>query len=293
MKLSRLIFAAGLLLILAYPAVAAIKDTDLDGLSDRSEIDIYHTNPNLFDTDGDGASDGQEILDGTNPLDPKSSRIASLVAPDRGMLPDRTKYAWYVGRTAGILAFVLLTIVVVHGLVISSRAFFRTYSPAVALEVHRFLSWTALAMVGLHIGALTFDGFFKLTWFEAVVPFSMHRPFRTVLGFDTGLAAAIGSVALYLIIVLILTSEFRAKMSSKVWRTIHYSSFASYGLFVAHGFMSGTDSREWWMRDVYIGSVSIVAVMILIRLFFRNRLQRIRAKQLSQQATDIPPVPAA
>lgn len=264
----------------ALPAVAAVKDTDLDGLTDGSEVSIYHTDPLVFDTDGDGVGDGQEVIDKTDPLDKASSRTAELLASDQGLVSDPTKYAWSVGRAAGILSFILLTVVVVHGLVISSRAFFRVYSPPVALEVHRFLSWMALVVVGIHVGALTFDQYFKLTWFEALVPFSLSRPFHTVLGFDTGLATALGSVAFYLILILILTSEFRSRMPQKVWRTIHYTSFGAYGLFVAHGYMSGTDSQEGWMQGIYIGSVAIVGVLVVIRLVFRNRLQRLRAKMV-------------
>lgn len=53
-------------------ATAAL-DSDGDGLSNADEINIYGTDPNKFDTDGDGVGDGQEVFNGTNPLDPSSS----------------------------------------------------------------------------------------------------------------------------------------------------------------------------------------------------------------------------
>jgi len=43
-------------------------DTDGDGLSDRDEIAYYGTNPNSADTDGDGLSDSWELQYGFNPL---------------------------------------------------------------------------------------------------------------------------------------------------------------------------------------------------------------------------------
>ena len=44
------------------------KDTDLDGLTDDEELNVYGTDPLLADTDGDGAVDGWEIENGYNPL---------------------------------------------------------------------------------------------------------------------------------------------------------------------------------------------------------------------------------
>ena len=45
-------------------------DRDEDGLYDDDETDVYGTDPDDPDTDGDGADDGQEVYDGTDPLDP-------------------------------------------------------------------------------------------------------------------------------------------------------------------------------------------------------------------------------
>ncbi len=59
------------------PAHAAEIDTDGDGLPDRVEdangngvVDFGETDPNVPDTDGAGSNDGEEVADGTNPLDP-------------------------------------------------------------------------------------------------------------------------------------------------------------------------------------------------------------------------------
>lgn len=52
------------------PVPAERPDRDGDGLFDDDEVpDIYGTNPDVFDTDGDGVGDGEEDYNGTDPLD--------------------------------------------------------------------------------------------------------------------------------------------------------------------------------------------------------------------------------
>lgn len=46
-------------------------DTDSDGLTDREEINIYHTSPYLKDTDSDGIDDKEEIERGSDPNCPE------------------------------------------------------------------------------------------------------------------------------------------------------------------------------------------------------------------------------
>lgn len=281
----KMIFAVLTLGIFLIPvsASAVVKDSDADGLSDDGETSIYLTDPSAYDTDGDRVGDGEEVLDGTNPLDPESSRLASLSGESFGIFGDPEKSAWYVARATGILSFVLLTIVVVHGLIISSRAFIRRYPPAIALETHRFLSWAALATVILHFSSFFFDNFLRMSVPEVFIPFLLERDFRTALGFDIGKTTGVGIIAFYLIVILIFTSEFRSKMSAKLWRRIHYSSFIAYPLFLLHGILSGTDTREWWMQAIYIVSGAVVSTLILIRIMFRNILPKIRAWKASRE----------
>lgn len=54
-------------------------DTDGDGLSDGDEVNVYGTDPLNPDTDGDGFGDFQEVVHGSDPLDP-----ASVPTADRG-----------------------------------------------------------------------------------------------------------------------------------------------------------------------------------------------------------------
>ena len=59
-------------------------DTDGDGLTDGDEVLVYRTNPVLPDTDSDGYNDLLEILQGSDPRDPKSPDAGGTPPPAPG-----------------------------------------------------------------------------------------------------------------------------------------------------------------------------------------------------------------
>src|SRR3989344_4759015 len=60
-----------ILIMLIGPGIAqeVIPDTDQDGISDADETNLYQTDSNNVDSDGDGLNDNDEIKIGTNPND--------------------------------------------------------------------------------------------------------------------------------------------------------------------------------------------------------------------------------
>ncbi len=190
-----------------------------------------------------------------------------------------SRFPWYLSRASGILAFALLTLSTAWGLVMSSRAFPKIVRGADAYEWHRSLSFASLSAVILHFGSLFFDPFVQLTLSDAFIPFFFARDgLVSVSGFDMRMPVAFGVVSFYLIVILVLTAEFRAKLPPRAWRVIHYASFAAYPLFLAHGFMSGTDSGEGWMRAIYASSAVLVGCLVLCRIWFRNILPLLRRR---------------
>ena len=259
--------------VFTLPASAAVKDSDADGLTDQAESEIYLTNPKEADTDIDGVDDGTEILNETNPLKAEVST-------------DNSKLAWQIGRASGILAFILLTIVVVNGLLMTTRMLFRIVPPAFNYETHRFLSWMAVLAVVGHFASFTLDEFLKLTLGESLIPFFLVRDFPSRLGFSLTWTVGIGVIAFYGILALVITSELRRfGFPVKKWRALHYTSFLAYILFLVHGITAGTDSREWWMIWMY--SLSGVLVIGLTGLRIYTAVQKKRA------ATAKSPIPPA
>jgi predicted ferric reductase len=265
---SLLFLSLALGLGIASTSFAAVKDTDTDGLTDGAEHTLYHTDATKPDTDGDGIADGQEVLAQTNPLAQDTVTVTQKATP----------WAWYFGRSSGILAFILLTIVVINGLLISTRLVFHFLPPALNYEMHRFLAWMALLTVIGHFTSFTFDSYFHLTFLEGLVPFMAQRNFTSAIGANIGIAVGLGTLGFYIILSQIITSELKNKIvSQKTWRKLHYLSFVGYLLFLFHGIAAGTDSQTWWMIFLYslsgalVGTLTFLRILASVRKIHANR----------------------
>jgi hypothetical protein len=72
------------------------SDRDGDGLFDDDEVQVYGTNPDVYDTDGDGFGDGEEVYYGSNPVAADSytgvvgdgNDVGLGANPDEGLLLD-------------------------------------------------------------------------------------------------------------------------------------------------------------------------------------------------------------
>ncbi len=76
------------MIFMLFPAVSlAALDSDNDGLTDDEEMNVYHTDFQNPDTDGDGFLDGAEVKNGYSPLVPQKKMIEADA--DKDGLPDR------------------------------------------------------------------------------------------------------------------------------------------------------------------------------------------------------------
>lgn len=84
------------------------------------------------------------------------------------------------------------------------------------LQLHKFTGYTAAITILVHILLLPLDPASKFTWGDLLLPaWTEHQP----------LANTFGSVALYLIGVVIISSYFKSGMKYSTWRTLHYLSY--------------------------------------------------------------------
>ncbi len=163
---------------------------------------------------------------------------------------------WFLNRGSGLVLLALLTVVTVLG-VWSLRAEAGGRVPGfVAQSIHRNLALVALGLIVGHVASAVVDEYVDIRWWQAFAPWALrYRP--------TWLA--LGTVALDLVVVVVVTSLMRDRLGRRVWRAVHLTTYAAWAAGVVHGLGIGTDTGETWARSVYVASAAMVVGSLLLR----------------------------
>lgn len=164
---------------------------------------------------------------------------------------------WYATRGTGVVALVLLTAGVLLGVLTSTRWTSPRWPRFVVSGLHRNLTLLALAFVVVHVVTTVLDGYAPIGLRDAVLPFaSRYRP--VWLG--------LGAVAFDLLLALILTSLFRARIGLRSWKLVHWLAYAAWPVALVHAFGTGSDARTGWFGLVAIGSAAAVVLAVVWRV---------------------------
>jgi len=132
----------------------------------------------------------------------------------------------------------------------------RRVSRASATTVHQFLSTAGLALLVVHLGGLLVDSFMPFGLADLTIPFaSTYRP----------LAIAIGVVAMYAMVAVIVLSWLRKRIGTVWWRRSHLLAVPTFAMSALHGLLAGSDSSRaamWWL---YLGTSLTVVFLVIVR----------------------------
>ncbi len=158
---------------------------------------------------------------------------------------DSVQSMWYITRSAGIVAYLVLWLSVAWGLAVSSRILDALLHRSFTYEFHQFLSLLAIGFIALHIIVLYFDRYLPYSLSQILVPFL--SPYRPVW-------VGVGVIALYLTLLVTVTFYMRSRIGMKAFRSIHVLSLVAYLATAVHGLMSGTDSSLPAVAFMYIST---------------------------------------
>lgn len=161
---------------------------------------------------------------------------------------------WWLTRSAGLVALLLLTASVVLGVSATRGTPSRR---ALVQGVHRWVSGLAVGLVVAHVVTSVADGYVPLSWVDAFVPFRAgYRP----------LWLGIGTLAVDLLLAVLLTSLLRSRLQGRYWRRVHVLAYAAWPLSLVHGLGAGTDVRTATVRALTAGCVVAVLLALVSRL---------------------------
>lgn len=194
---------------------------------------------------------------------------------------------WYATRAAGLMTWTTATASVVFGLLLSTR-FIKARTGPWFLDLHRFLGGISVVFLIAHLATLWADSYVEFGVSDLFVPGASEWKTEAI---------AWGIVSMYLIFAVEVSSLIRARLNSKVWRVIHFSSFAAMIAGSYHAYTAGSDvdNPVTWVIAGF-GSVLVFA-LISVRMKRQDpdevggdRLSDNRAilEEMRQRLADLP-----
>ncbi len=164
---------------------------------------------------------------------------------------------WYLTRSTGAVALLLLTLALALGVADIQRWTSPSWPRFVIDALHRNVSLLALAFLVLHILTSVLDSFAHISLIDAVVPFlGTYRP----------LWLGLGAVAFDLMLAVILTSLLRRRVGERAWRIAHWFVYACWPIALLHSLGTGSDVKSTWLLVLALACLALVVAAVLIRL---------------------------
>ncbi len=164
---------------------------------------------------------------------------------------------WYLARSSGMVAWIMLTASVAWGLMLSTRVMGSLRRPPWLLAMHRWLGAMSVLMTAGHLAALIADSTVQFGLGEILIP--MQSEWRPQ-------AVAWGVAAMYALVAVEVTSLLMRRLSKRLWRAIHLSSFGAFFAASMHAAAAGSDAASGWYRLTAVALVSVVLLLTSYRV---------------------------
>lgn len=165
---------------------------------------------------------------------------------------------WYLARSTGVVALVLLTVSVVLGILGAARFSVAPRWPRFAIDsLHRDVSLLVVVLIVLHVVTSVLDGFAPISLIDGLVPFrSPYRP----------LWLGLGALSFDLVLALVVTSLVRRRLGYQTWRAVHWLAYVSWPIAILHGLGTGTDVKAAWSIALTVACLAAVLAALVVRL---------------------------
>ncbi|MEI8308836.1 MAG: hypothetical protein WCF99_17370 [Chloroflexales bacterium] len=184
------------------------------------------------------------------------------------LLGGEPKAYWYISRSSAMVAYGLLWLSMVFGLLMTSRVARAWPGGPVTFDLHQHASLLGLAFALFHALILMGDAYIQANLRQVLIPFAYEGYNPVWVG--------LGQVGFYIMVIVGMSFYLKGQIGRTAWKFIHFLSFVMFALALVHGIWSGTDSGLPWIKAFYWfsgGSVIFLTVFRILVTFSRRRRQ--------------------
>ena len=176
------------------------------------------------------------------------------------MLPVTPNVYLLLSRASAFVAYGLLWLAMALGIAMRNKLTRIWPGGPAAYVLHRYASLSGLMFTLVHVLLLLGHPALGYSIANLLLPFSgsSYRPLSVGL---------LGKASFYLMGLVGLSFYVRARLGQRLWRLLHYLSFAVFMLALIHGVFAGSDSPTIWARAMYVGSGGILLALTIYRLW--------------------------
>ncbi|MFW2332332.1 ferric reductase-like transmembrane domain-containing protein [Ilumatobacter sp.] len=163
---------------------------------------------------------------------------------------------WYLSRSSGIVATVLIVAALACGFRFSARATGTRRRPAWWLDLHNYLGGLAFVFVVVHVFAVYQDELSGIGLLQILVP-------MTADGWAWGITW--GVLATYVFALVVVTSWPRKRGSRRIWLTVHLTSLPAAIVAGVHAWMVGSSRGQLWFTVLLTALVGLAVYPTVLR----------------------------
>lgn len=170
---------------------------------------------------------------------------------------------WDTTRALALTSYLLLFVSMVAG-ILQSMKIVPPKSRANLSTVHTLGGWLGLLFGLTHGLVLLYDTYVGYSITEILIPFTAKK---------NPIEVGLGIIAMYVMFLLVLTSDLLKRLGKKVWRSVHYLAFPAFLFALYHGISIGTDTALSGIKLMYAATGLTVAGLVVarIRLALKNK----------------------
>lgn len=165
---------------------------------------------------------------------------------------------WDTTRALALTSYLLLFVSMAAG-ILQSMKIMPPKSRFNLVTTHSLTGWLGLLFGLTHGLVLLFDTYVGYSIVEVLIPFTAKQDSMEI---------GLGVIAMYIMFLLVLSSDLLKRLGKKAWRSVHYLAFPAFLMALYHGVAIGTDTPITGIKVMYIFTGLTVAALVVMRIAY-------------------------